>query len=85
MNMETNKDAQHEDSSSSGENQRTPPQGAGKKTGQQKKNKLEDTEIENPAAQSEIGAEIYDIGMGGPGASSSGIRHPAKDEDEDEE
>jgi hypothetical protein len=30
--------------------------------------------VENPASQSEAGPDIYDIGMGGPGASSSGLR-----------
>ena len=42
--------------------------------------------VENPAEQSEVGGEIYDIGMGGPGASSSGLRdRNTNDEDEDEE
>jgi hypothetical protein len=39
--------------------------------------------IENPAAKSEAGPDIYDIGMGGPGATSSGLRDRA-DRDEDE-
>jgi hypothetical protein len=42
------------------------------------------TPIENPAEQSEAGPDIYDIGMGGPGASSSGLRD-RDDEDESEE
>jgi hypothetical protein len=41
-------------------------------------------EIEDPAANSEIGANIYDIGMGGPGASTSGLRSGGSD-DEDAE
>ncbi len=42
------------------------------------------TELENPASQSEAGPDIYDIGMGGPGASSSGLRD-RDNEDESEE
>lgn len=42
---------------------------------------LKGEEIENPAAQSEAGPDIYDIGMGGPGASSSGLRNSNEEED----
>ena len=56
------------------------------------KNKKQDTseekfmgaELENPASQSEAGPDIYDIGMGGPGASSSGLRD-RDNEDKSEE
>jgi hypothetical protein len=41
-------------------------------------------EVEDPAANSEIGANIYDIGMGGPGASTSGLRSGGSDDDEAE-
>jgi hypothetical protein len=41
-------------------------------------------EIEDPAANSEIGANIYDIGMGGPGASTSGLRSGGSDDDDAE-
>jgi hypothetical protein len=41
-------------------------------------------EVVDPAATSEIGANIYDIGMGGPGASTSGLRSGGAD-DEDAE
>lgn len=39
-------------------------------------------EVKNPAAESEIGPNIYDIGMGGPGASTSGTRTREDDEGE---
>ena len=41
-------------------------------------------EVEDPAANSEIGANIYDIGMGGPGASTSGLRSGGSDDDDTE-
>ena len=40
--------------------------------------------VEDPAANSEIGANIYDIGMGGPGASTSGLRSGGSDGDDAE-
>jgi hypothetical protein len=44
-----------------------------------------DEPIEDPAANSEIGAEIYDLGMGGPDASSSGLRSTDDDDTRSEE
>ncbi len=45
------------------------------------KQKPMDEPLENPAAQSEAGPDIYDIGMGGPGASSSGLRDTNNDDE----
>lgn len=42
------------------------------------------TPVENPASQSEAGPDIYDIGMGGPGASSSGLRDRNEDESQED-
>jgi hypothetical protein len=39
--------------------------------------------VENPASQSEAGPDIYDIGMGGPGASSSGLRDTDKEQSDE--
>ncbi len=54
-----------------------------KKSAGGKKQKMLGEEVENPAADSEIGPNIYDIGMGGPGASTSGTR--TRDDDDREE
>ena len=42
-------------------------------------------EVEDPAANSEIGANIYDIGMGGPGASTSGLRSGSDDNENEDD
>jgi hypothetical protein len=64
------------------------PQGSGGKESEKnsaggKKEKMLGEEIENPAEESEIGPNIYDLGMGGPDASSSGVR--TREDDEREE
>jgi hypothetical protein len=56
---------------------------AGKESDQEKK-KISANDMEDPAAESEIGPNIYDLGMGGPDASSSGIRTREDDEREEE-
>ncbi len=54
-------------------------------SGKARHDTLKNSEIEDPAAESEIGANIYDIGMGGPGASTSGLRSDSDtDENEDD-
>jgi hypothetical protein len=80
--METNQQSQ---------DQQSPQNAAGKEQekntnapGEARKDSLDDSELEDPAAESEIGANIYDIGMGGPGASTSGLRS-GSDTDENED
>jgi|GEM_PF-3138330 len=67
------------------------PRGAGSKaddqpdtSGKARPAIFDGEEVEDPAANSEIGANIYDIGMGGPGASTSGLRSGGSDSDDAE-
>ncbi len=53
-------------------------------SGKARHDTLKNSEIEDPAAESEIGANIYDIGMGGPGASTSGLRSGGSGDDDAE-
>ena len=85
--MNTNKEQQEKESPSQNpENNLSPNSGKAAENAEHK-DKGEETfmgeVLENPAEQSEVGGEIYDIGMGGPGASSSGLRdRNTNDEDE---
>ena len=54
-------------------------------SGKARHDTFKDDEVEDPAANSEIGANIYDIGMGGPGASTSGLRSGSDEDDAENE
>lgn len=79
--METNQPQDQDQPGNAGRKADDQPETSGKA----RHDTLRNSELEDPAAESEIGANIYDIGMGGPGASTSGLRSgsdTAENEDE---
>lgn len=77
--METNQNPNEDTPRNAGSRPDTQPE-----SGKARPEIFDGEEVEDPAANSEIGANIYDIGMGGPGASTSGLRSGGDDEDDAE-